>query len=71
MSRIFLHNPPGEGNALKVAADAPEAVKHKEHELVAEDPEISPWACIVLLVITVAIMAATAEFVSILNVCCV
>ncbi|KAI0085229.1 hypothetical protein BDY19DRAFT_966909 [Irpex rosettiformis] len=62
MSRVFLHNPPGEGNALKVAPNAPEQLKHEEHMLEQTEPEINPWACVLLLVITVAIMAATAEF---------
>lgn len=63
-SRIFLHNPPGEDNALKVAPNAPLKIKEEEKHLRTVDPEINPWACIVLLLITVAIMAVTAEFVS-------
>ena len=61
---MFLHNPPGEGNALKVAPDAPAEIKHEERELVIEEPEINPFACILLLLVTVGITAATAEFVS-------
>ncbi|KAI0699514.1 hypothetical protein C8T65DRAFT_581067 [Cerioporus squamosus] len=61
-SRIYLHNPPGDNNALTVPADAPAAIKHHEHELLEEEPLTNPWACMIMLVITVAIMAVTAEF---------
>ena len=64
MSRIYLHNPPGENNALTVSADAPEEIKHEEHELLEEEPLVNPWACMIVLIITVAIMSVTAEFVS-------
>ncbi|KAI0694055.1 hypothetical protein BC835DRAFT_1406559 [Cytidiella melzeri] len=62
LSRVYLHNPPGQGNALKLAPNAPQEVKFKEHQSNVEEPEINPWACIVLLVVTVAIMSTTAEF---------
>ncbi|RPD56827.1 hypothetical protein L226DRAFT_469043 [Lentinus tigrinus ALCF2SS1-7] len=61
-SRIYLHNPPGENNALTVPQDAPDAIKHHENELLEEEPLTNPWACMIILVITVAIMAVTAEF---------
>lgn len=64
MSRVFLHNPPGEDNALKVAPNAPLQLKQEEQHLAHAEPDINPWACILLLVVTVGIMAATAEFVS-------
>lgn len=64
LSRVFLHNPPGEGNALRVAPNAPLEVKQAEHELQEIEPETNPWACMILLLVTVAIMSATAEFVS-------
>lgn len=63
-SRIFLHNPPGDDNAVKVAPNAPLAYHKEEHHLIVVDPEINPWACMILLVITIALMATTAEFVS-------
>lgn len=44
--------------------DATEEHKHQKHSLDEEDPKINPWACIILIVITVGIMAVTAEFVS-------
>ena len=64
MSRVFLHNPPGEGNALLAAPNAPAEVHDEEHHLEHAEPEINPWVGIILLVITIAIMATTAEFVS-------
>ena len=59
-----MHNPPGEGNSFKVAPNAPEELKHKERILAIEDPEINPWACIILLLLTVGVMAVTVQFVS-------
>jgi len=35
----------------------------KEQELAEAEPGVNPWACIILLVITVALMGVTAEFV--------
>nr|AVR29894.1 putative calcium-hydrogen exchanger 2 [Ganoderma lucidum] len=60
-SRIYMHNPPGDNNALKVPHDAPEELKHEEKHLREEEPLANPWACMILLGITVAIMAITAE----------
>lgn len=56
-------DPPGEGNALSAGSDAPAALRQIEHELAHEAPLVNPWFCITFLIITVAIMAATAEFV--------
>ncbi|KIP03693.1 hypothetical protein PHLGIDRAFT_228386 [Phlebiopsis gigantea 11061_1 CR5-6] len=61
-SRIFLHNPPGEGNAASVAPNAPIEHKKEEYHLQITKPEINPWACLILLTITIALMAVTAEF---------
>ena len=58
-----MHNPPGDNNALKVPHDAPEGIKHEEKHLREEEPLTNPWACMILLGITVAIMAVTAEMV--------
>ncbi|EIN04423.1 hypothetical protein PUNSTDRAFT_108161 [Punctularia strigosozonata HHB-11173 SS5] len=60
-SRIYLHNPPGEDNALRVAHNAPEEVLHEEHHLQTSRPEVNVWCCIALLLIIIAIMAVTAE----------
>ncbi|GJE95944.1 calcium/proton exchanger-like protein [Phanerochaete sordida] len=61
-SRIFLHNPPGEGNAGTVAPNAPLEQKLEEKNLQIVQPEIHPLACIVLLWVTIALMSVTAEF---------
>jgi len=63
-SRIYLHNPPGDDNALSLhlAADAPEAFKHEATHLQETDPEVNQWVCLVMLAICIGLMAATAEF---------
>ncbi|CAE6447775.1 hypothetical protein ACGC1H_003355 [Rhizoctonia solani] len=61
-SRIYLHNPPGENNALDLHPNAPEIEKRKEAEIEQEQPEIGPWFGIVLLIVTVALIAVTAEW---------
>jgi Ca2+:H+ antiporter len=61
-SRIFLHNPPG-NQALTDRHDTPEGLKHEEKRLKEAVPEISSWACLVMLFITVGILAPTAEWV--------
>ncbi|KDQ57906.1 hypothetical protein JAAARDRAFT_34718 [Jaapia argillacea MUCL 33604] len=61
-SRIYLHNPPGDHNALLPHPNAPEDILHQEQELEEGDPEVNPWACIAMLVVTIGIMAATAEW---------
>jgi Ca2+:H+ antiporter len=65
-SRIFLHNPPGEDNALSLArhVDAPEELRERERHYETGDPEVKVWACLLMLAVTIAIMAATAEWVS-------
>ena len=63
-SRIFLHNPPGDNNALQVFPDASQAAKHEEAKYEQDKPEISQWVCITMLICTIALMAATAEWVS-------
>ncbi|KAF5369774.1 hypothetical protein D9758_001318 [Tetrapyrgos nigripes] len=61
-SRIFLHNPPGDDNAAQPRPNAPLALLHEEHHLLHGDPEVSQWVCIAMLVVTIALMAATAEW---------
>ncbi|KAJ3505926.1 hypothetical protein NLJ89_g7158 [Agrocybe chaxingu] len=63
-SRIYLHNPPGEDNALNLhlAPLAPEALKDKVKKLRSEDPEVNQWVCIVMLANCIGLMAATAEW---------
>jgi Ca2+:H+ antiporter len=66
-SRIFLHNPPGEGNAFRTAPNAPKEIHDHENHLATAEPEVNPWFCVVFLVITIAVMATTAEWVSYCN----
>jgi len=62
-SRIFLHNPPGEGNSeFAQHRLAPEALKERALEFETKEPEVNPWVCIAMLVVTIGIMAATAEW---------
>jgi Ca2+:H+ antiporter len=61
-SRIFLHNPPGDGNALSQHPSAPQEVLHQELRLTTEDPEMNQWVCIAVLIVIVGIMASTAEW---------
>ncbi|KAK7060208.1 hypothetical protein VNI00_000973 [Paramarasmius palmivorus] len=63
-SRIFLHNPPGDDNALQTnhQPNAPAALKREEDKLYAAKPEVNQWVCIGMLVITIALMAVTAEW---------
>jgi hypothetical protein len=43
--------------------EIPAEALRKERELAEAEPDVNPWACIILLVITVALMGVTAEFV--------
>ncbi|KAF9534980.1 hypothetical protein CPB83DRAFT_755170 [Crepidotus variabilis] len=63
-SRIYLHNPPGDDNALELhlAPNAPEAFRHEAEKLKREDPEVNQWVCIIMLAICLALMATTAEW---------
>ncbi|KAJ7507435.1 hypothetical protein B0H11DRAFT_1967028 [Mycena galericulata] len=61
-SRIFLHNPPGLDSGLHQHKDAPAEFKEMVEKMAEEEPEVNPWACLILLVLTVALMAVTAEF---------
>lgn len=61
-SRIFLHNPPGDDNALQLHPAAPAALKEQERKLAEEDPEVNSWVCLGVIVIAIALMAVTAEF---------
>ena len=63
-SRVFLHNPPGEDNALRLGPSAPNALKHEERELYEGEPEVNQYVCIMMLVLSIGIMATTAEWVS-------
>lgn len=43
--------------------EIPAEALRKEQELAEAEPDVNPWACIILLIITVALMGVTAEFV--------
>ncbi|KAF7341487.1 Vacuolar calcium ion transporter [Mycena venus] len=62
-SRIFLQKPPGHSN-LEIADRrvAPEVLRDPVPELDSEEPQVSQWVCIGMLIITIGIMAATAEW---------
>jgi Ca2+:H+ antiporter len=62
-SRFYLHDPPGANNAFSPHPDVPLEVLRREQELKEAKPEVNPWACLILLVVTVALMAVTAVFV--------
>jgi len=62
-SRIFLHNPPGKGNSeLAEHKLAPLELKERAKEFEENDPEVNQWVCLGMLAVTIAIMAATAEW---------
>lgn len=60
-SRIFLHHPPGEGH---VRPQAPEALNRAEEELLEGEPEVNQYVCIAVILLSIGVMAATAEWVS-------
>jgi hypothetical protein len=62
-SRFYLHDPPGQEDVFLPHPEIPEEALEKERELAEAEPEVNPWACIILLVITVGLMGPTAEFV--------
>ncbi|KAF9788189.1 hypothetical protein BJ322DRAFT_1047593 [Thelephora terrestris] len=61
-SRIFLTNPPGEDNALELHPTAPEALRNMERELREAEPKVNSWVCLGTIIITIALMGVTAEF---------
>ncbi|KAF5369982.1 hypothetical protein D9758_001322 [Tetrapyrgos nigripes] len=62
-ARLFLINPPGEGNsALSSHPDAPLGYLDEEERLVQTEPEINQWVCLVMLLVTIGIMSGTAEW---------
>ncbi|KAF9468913.1 hypothetical protein BDZ94DRAFT_551610 [Collybia nuda] len=61
-SRFYLHNPPGNIDNLHEHQNAPESLRAAVEKMKKEDPEVNPWVCIALLVVTVVLMAITAEF---------
>ncbi|KAJ3712667.1 hypothetical protein C8R42DRAFT_594345 [Lentinula raphanica] len=62
LSRIFLHNPPGNDNSFRALPDAPAAIVQQERDLLEKEPEINPWVCMILLVLTIGLIAPTTQF---------
>lgn len=61
-SRIFYHNPPGAGNTSMNHALTPDELKKLEEELERKEPEVSQWVCIFFLIINIAVVAVTSEW---------
>ena len=61
-SRIFLHNPPGDDNALQLPTNVYQALHEREHEIENEQPKMGPIVCVITIAISIALMAVTAEF---------
>ncbi|TFL05497.1 hypothetical protein BDV98DRAFT_500213 [Pterulicium gracile] len=61
-SRIYIHNPPGTDNAFQPHPDAPEELKIKEKQLAVRDPEVDSWVGVIVLLIAIALVAVTAEW---------
>ena len=66
-SRFYLHDPPGAHNAFSSHPDVPPEVLRREQELEEAEPDVNPWACLILLAVTVALMGVTAVFVRLTN----
>jgi hypothetical protein len=62
-SRIYLYHPPDATDAFMPHPEIPAEALRKEQELAEVDPDVNPWACIIVLAITVGLMDVTAEFV--------
>ncbi|KAH0587180.1 hypothetical protein H2248_005988 [Termitomyces sp. 'cryptogamus'] len=60
-SRIYLHNPPGENDNLQEHPNAPESFKAEVAKLEAEEPEVNPFVCIIVLLSTVVLLGFTSE----------
>ncbi|KAG2071976.1 hypothetical protein BDR04DRAFT_1097657 [Suillus decipiens] len=61
-SRIFRHNPPGAGNNSLTHSLTPAQLKAYEEKLEQEEPEVNQWVCICALIVGIAIMAVTSEW---------
>ncbi|KAJ3919769.1 hypothetical protein F5877DRAFT_39522 [Lentinula edodes] len=61
LSRVFLHNPPG-NDKFRTLPNAPAAIIEEEKDLLVKEPEVNPWVCILLLVVTIGFIAPTTQF---------
>ena len=62
-SRFYLHNPPGKNNVFTPLPGIPLELLRREKELEEAEPEVNPWACLILLVVCIALVGVTAAFV--------
>jgi len=60
-SRFFIHNPMGHEHGLHEHKDAPEELKKRIAQMAEEEPKMNVWVCIISLVVTVGLLAFTAE----------
>lgn len=60
-SRIFLHNPPGEGNGTSPGPVTPPEILVEEARLLKERPKVASGFCIFLLLTTFVLLGITAE----------
>lgn len=64
-SRWYLYDPPGEDNALRLDENAPKALHEEEEKWRNHQPDVGPGFCLIMLCVAVALVAVTAEWVSI------
>ena len=63
-SRWYLYDPPGEDNALQLDENAPKALHDEEEKWRNYQPDVGPGFCMIMLAVAVALVAVTAEWVS-------
>ncbi|KAG6850054.1 hypothetical protein H0H93_001870 [Arthromyces matolae] len=61
-SRIYLHNPPGRQPSIILDIHTPAALKEQEKTLLLKEPKANQYVLIVVLAVSIAIMAATTEW---------
>ncbi|KAH7931352.1 hypothetical protein BV22DRAFT_998479 [Leucogyrophana mollusca] len=61
-SRIFYHNPPGEGHNMRNHPTAPQRLREEDEELARTDPKVNQWVCLFFIAFNTGIMAVTAEW---------
>lgn len=61
-SRIYYHNPPGAGNSSLTHSLTPAPLKAYEEKLEREEPEVNQWVCICFLIMNIAVVAVTSEW---------
>lgn len=64
-ARVYLHNPPGKGNTLSMyRRNVPSRMRERALEKERHDSSISSWFGVCAILQCVALMAVTAQFVS-------